>query len=258
MHLVGMSDPEQLMAFKDAPIIVGRKDIRDAINARRVFHHATELGEKVHLYYSRDYVARKPVSAERQSTLWSLTPGVCDDTCGRLPLFVGMKVMISENIAFTHRAVNGAEGIVHSIEYEEDESGRRFAKIVYVRIPGAGQVCDDLERDIVPVIPQRQSFKVGRSPSYNVSREQVPLMPAYSYTDYKSQGRSLERAIIDIQSAGRSQGIYVMLSRVKSLQGLLILRPFEATKFPKDVSRDYKEELQRIDKMDQMTMQRQL
>ena len=50
-------------------------------------------------------------------------------------------------------------------------------------------------------------------------------------TDYKAQGKTLNRAIIDIESCRSLQSLYVMLSRVKSLNGLLILRPFKNERF---------------------------
>ncbi|KAJ6487965.1 hypothetical protein C8R45DRAFT_768594, partial [Mycena sanguinolenta] len=55
---------------------------------------------------------------------------------------------------------------------------------------------------------------------------QLPLNPAYAFTSHNSQGRTLEKACIDLASCVSIQSAYVMLSRVKSLKGLCILRPF--------------------------------
>lgn len=236
-------------------VIVGEKRVRDAVNARRIAHHSAELGEDVYVYHSRDSICRKMVSGEEQSALWRASSSMCDDALGKLPLFRGMKVMVRDNVAFAHKVVNGAEGIVERISYEVDEEGRRYAKVVYIRVEGAGKVCEDLPNDIVPIVADVTSFKLGKGKP-TVSRIQVPLVPAYAYTDYKSQGRSLRRAIVDITSARSSQGIYVMLSRVTNLEGLLILRPFLTSKFPEDVRRDYKDELRRIDELDALTKER--
>jgi hypothetical protein len=58
---------------------------------------------------------------------------------------------------------------------------------------------------------------------YNISRTQLPLIPAFAYTGYKSQGRGLTHAL---SSCGSIQSIYVTLSRVKSHEGLGVLKWF--------------------------------
>ncbi|KAJ6543477.1 hypothetical protein B0H10DRAFT_1854207 [Mycena sp. CBHHK59/15] len=52
------------------------------------------------------------------------------------------------------------------------------------------------------------------------------------------------------------QGVYVMLSRVKSLKGLAILRWFPATKVFQRVSQEMQTELQRISELDVLTKDR--
>ncbi|KAF8344257.1 uncharacterized protein EI90DRAFT_2831495, partial [Cantharellus anzutake] len=55
---------------------------------------------------------------------------------------------------------------------------------------------------------------------------QLPLLPAFCITDYKSQGRTMPKVILDIESARSIQSAYVMISRATALENLLILRPF--------------------------------
>ncbi|KAJ6515714.1 hypothetical protein C8R45DRAFT_762177, partial [Mycena sanguinolenta] len=55
---------------------------------------------------------------------------------------------------------------------------------------------------------------------------QLPLNPAFAFTSHNSQGRTLGTACIDLASCVSIQSAYVMLSRLKSLKGLCILRPF--------------------------------
>ncbi|KAJ7656087.1 hypothetical protein DFH06DRAFT_899129, partial [Mycena polygramma] len=52
--------------------------------------------------------------------------------------------------------------------------------------------------------------------SFSICREQLPLLPAYAYTDYKSQGRSLKWVIVDLNGCHSLQSVYVMLSRATS------------------------------------------
>ncbi|KAI0054513.1 hypothetical protein BV25DRAFT_1765332, partial [Artomyces pyxidatus] len=126
---------------------------------------------------------------------------VTNDLLGNLPCFPGMKVMVTENLAMQHGIVNGSEGVVSHVDSGTDDDGQTYAKCVYVRVPGCGIKLSGLEADVVPIYPVRKSCEYKKK-NTNVharfSRMQVPLLPAYAYTDYKSQGRSLERAVVDI------------------------------------------------------------
>ena len=70
-----------------------------------------------------------------------------------------MQVMVQENIAFSQNVVNGAEGIVRSIKYDQDENGHRYMVVVYVEINGAGKICPSLEENVVPIFPKVTTFK---------------------------------------------------------------------------------------------------
>jgi ATP-dependent exoDNAse (exonuclease V) alpha subunit len=145
-----------------------------------------------------------------------------------LPLVVGMKVMITENIAISQKIVNGAIGVVEKIIYDTNNDGCRFEICCYLHINGCGLQAPGLDKDVVPIIQVTNHFIYCSSngAEYNISRTQLPLIPAFAYTDYKSQGRGLTHAIADLSSCGSIQSIYVMLSRVKSLEGLGVLKWF--------------------------------
>ena len=63
-----------------------------------------------------------------------------------------------------------------------------------------------------------------------IKRTQVPILPAFAMTAHKAQGQSLPNAIIDLQNCRGTESPYVMVSRVTSLDGLLILRNFDRRK----------------------------
>jgi ATP-dependent exoDNAse (exonuclease V) alpha subunit len=167
-----------------------------------------------------------------------------------------MKVMVTENVAIQNKLVNGAEGTVHSIKYETDEEGNRYLLAVYVSVPGCNIQCSGLPVDVVPIVPVRTGFhyqKDSAGPKFYISRLQVPLLPAFCYTDYKSQGRSLTKAIVDLASARSLQGVYVMLSRVRSLDGLAVLRWFPPDKVNQRLSQEIRDEFERLSTLAQRT-----
>lgn len=128
--------------------------------------------------------------------------------------------------------------------------------MVYVNIPKCTIKVPGMKQGIVPIFP------VAVSISQNISvrgvivkgfkRQQLPLVPAYAYTDYKSQGRTLRRAIVDLATA-RGQGVYVMLSRVKTLEGLIVLRWFPNSKIVQRMSAELRDEIKRLNEIDQRT-----
>lgn len=243
--------PHLRQSFRNAPIIVGKKFIRDRLNLTIVRFRAAESNQQVTLSHSVDTFQRSRVKGSLRKALWDLYAGDCENSWGKLPLFIGMRVMITTNLAILHSAVNGAEGIVRGFKMER-RHGVSTAKVVYVEIPGAGHIAPGLPEDWVPIFPEKTSFKAkilrdGSTLKCNISRFQLPLTPAYCYTDYKAQGRSMDYAIVDLQSARTLQGVYVMLSRVRTLSGLAIMQPFMPSKIYGRLSQELRDEMRRLE-----------
>lgn len=258
---IARTNPLELERFRNCPIIVADKQVRDAINRSVVLSQAHRLGHTTLYMHARDRAKRRPVSRAVQEKLWSLKSSKSGDLLGALPFFPGMKVMVTENTDMSHLTVNGSEGTLLDVTYETDEYGEHYATCAYVHIPKSGLTLRGLPENVVPIYPVRRSFRLtlrsrGRkSSSFNISREQLPLLPAYAYTDYKSQGRSLENVIVDIASCHDLQSLYVMLSRVKSLGGLALLRRCPYPKFASmSLRHDARAELQRIEAMHDVTL----
>ncbi|KAI0056635.1 hypothetical protein BV25DRAFT_1813624 [Artomyces pyxidatus] len=151
--------------------------------------------------------------------------------------------------------VNGAEGYVDEVDYETDDEGVKHAKCVYVRFDDCGLALPGLPSDVVPIYPISKTFKYqGRDRrTFNITRLQIPLLPAYAYTDYKSQGRSLDRVVVDVAGCRSLQSLYVMLSRVKTLKGLAILRWFPPDKISQRLSHEFRSEFARLDVLHRKT-----
>ena len=88
----------------------------------------------------------------------------------------------------------------------------------------------------VPISVKTEGFSVklpDMRKSVNVNRCHFPMVPHYSCTAHKSQGDTLQKAIIDlvpVHGKAKNVGIefaYVPLSRVRRLQDLTILRSFD-------------------------------
>jgi ATP-dependent exoDNAse (exonuclease V) alpha subunit len=166
-----------------------------------------------------------------------------------------MKVMITENVALKASVVNGAEGTLRELHYTTDDNGNRFVDCAYVEIPGSNVNMHPLDKDVVPIFPTTSRFEYTPTAGkmFWVSRTQLPLLPAYAFTDYKAQGRSLKKVIIDLNGAMPLQSVYVMLSRATSLSSMAVLRNFNPRTLYSNLSQDFRDEFARLEALDAST-----
>jgi PIF1 helicase. len=98
---------------------------------------------------------------------------------------------------------------------------------------------------------------------YSVRRRQVPICPAFSLTDYKVQGATLESAILDLKDdrKGRRQdphrkfcSTYVQLSHLRSLTGLHLLQPIDMSDLQLRPDPQLLSEIQRLQALELETL----
>ena len=129
-----------------------------------------------------------------------------------LELKVGAQVMFLRNDS-DQRWVNGSVGAVTKI-----------SSTVFVEIDGE-------EHEVQPAIWEK--FKYSYSPATKELKrdivaefQQFPLRLAWAVTIHKSQGKTYDRAIVDLGQRSFAPGqTYVALSRITELDGLYLTRP---------------------------------
>lgn len=120
----------------------------------------------------------------------------------KLELAVGAQVMLLVNTDQDIGLVNGARGVVSGFS----EGGLPMVKFL---------------SHSTPVLIDRSYWWLDEFEG--IGRAQIPLRVAYAITIHKSQGATLDCALIDIGSSTFEYGqAYVALSRVRSLEGLYI------------------------------------
>ena len=76
------------------------------------------------------------------------------------------------------------------------------------------------ESGLIPIVP------VSTSTDDNMERLQIPLRLSWAITIHKSQGLTLNKAIVELETTEKVAGLaYVALSRVRSINDLIII-PF--------------------------------
>jgi len=121
----------------------------------------------------------------------------------KLALKVGAKVMFTKN-SMEGKFVNGTLGEVVSFS---ESSGYPIIKTRNGRI----------------IETEKMEWSVADGPKIIAMIKQIPLRLAWAITVHKSQGMSLDAALIDLRSAFEYGQGYVALSRLRTLQGLYLL-----------------------------------
>jgi len=129
-----------------------------------------------------------------------------------LELKVGAQVMFLRNDP-DQRWVNGSVGTV-----------TRISSTVFVEIDGE-------EHEVQPAVWEKYKYSYSAA-TKQLKRDivaeftQFPLRLAWAVTIHKSQGKTYDRAIVDLGQRSFAPGqTYVALSRISSLDGLYLTRP---------------------------------
>jgi ATP-dependent DNA helicase PIF1 len=118
-----------------------------------------------------------------------------------LTLCVGCQVMLLVNMDVSRGLVNGSRGVV--VEFAHDNT----------------PIVQFLRGDPIPI--PRHEWVSNDAPT--VARQQIPLRVAYALTIHKSQGATLDCALIDIGTNTFECGqAYVALSRVRNMESLYV------------------------------------
>jgi len=253
-----MSSSDWNIARK-APIIVYQNDLKDALNIEGAKAFARATGQELHWYYAYDTHGDQQIeNPQMTEVLNSLHSGKTKQRLGKIPLVPGMPVTVTLNFDVEGGVVNGSRGTLKTIRYKIGKDGRRYATSCIVRLDGtSSEKLPGLNKNEAAVLAEEVSLKFKHPYSQKqmtIKRTQVPIQPAFAMTVHKSQGETMNRAIIDLNNCGsETEAAYVMASRVTSLDGLLILGDFGIQKIQKRQSQYSREEFERLRVLDLQT-----
>ncbi|ELP91870.1 hypothetical protein EIN_397800 [Entamoeba invadens IP1] len=124
-----------------------------------------------------------------------------------LELKIGAFVMVTKNISIEKNLANGSLGVVIGFD-DENTFGNIPVPVV------------KFEFGTFSIKETKWEVDVGGKAA--ATRVQIPLQLAWAISIHKSQGMTLERAIVRIDNVFANGQAYVALSRIKSLEGLCI------------------------------------
>lgn len=178
--------------------------------------------------------------------------------------------MVLLNIATDADLANGTRGtivdiILNTNESTPDSNERKVrlqyppAVILFRPLYGQHQKIRGLPDGVLPIFPTHKKFTLNDDEKCSISREQYALTPAYAFTDYKSQGQTIESFIVDLARppSGKLSAFntYVALSRSRGRDTIHLLRDFEDRLFTVHPHDDLRKEDNRLTLLEENTIQ---
>lgn len=256
-------------------LITPRHAVRERWNEAAVKRHCKKTGNILYIAPAEDFLgsARGPLPLSTQVAVAGLPEKKTGKLCDLLELAIGMKVMVTANIATEADVANGTQGTITEILLDSREPPLSLVEgIVHLKYPPAMVLFQpDKGTDVVlpgipigqlPLTPATETFSITiskpNSQTFRIRRRQFQLTPAYAFTDYKSQGQTLGAVIVDI---GKSFvltpfHVYVALSRSKGRQNIRLLRDFKEELFTTHPSESLRLEMIRLESLDAKTKER--
>jgi hypothetical protein len=186
----------------------------DAVDTREYHIHGVDMLQDHSISgHINPEVNRKIKLYEQQYALE--VDSVLDDLCPKqVTVKVGCKVLICRTYDADANLVNGTIG-----------------KIVAINIEPPSIIIETQNGD-KHVIEQRE-FKMSSS-NYTCSRKQYPFKLGWAITIHKSQGMTLDSAIIQLEKVVFNGQAYVAISRVRDINRLYVMGKLDFAKIKAD------------------------
>ena len=141
--------------------------------------------------------------------------------------------MLTSNLLLPFGLVNGTMGTLVDIVWRPEEDPFTPLPSMLVFKPdaydGPSMFQADDGRPVVPLFPMTSEWEEG---AQRFSRTMYPVAVAYAITVHKSQGLTLDRAVLDLTKKDFAIGLtYVAVSRVRTVDGLMIDHDFSMGRF---------------------------
>jgi len=259
--------------------------VRDAWNEKALSQHCHHTGHQLFVCPREDLIQGRVLSNMERFALASQKKKRGHTMLPRsLSLAIGMQVLVTFNIQTDLDLANGARGSIVGIVLHPEEE-RCDDKVVSLKFPPLCVLVKmdhtraprfpGLPPDVVPIEPITRTMKLSlttrsqnRSSSIlsnetvqrTVKRQQLPIIGAYTFTDYRSQGQTISSTMIDIAKPPTGGdlslfNIYVSLSRCKGRHTIRILWGFEKSMLFKTVDTQLLLEDERLQQLDVETRQ---
>jgi PIF1-like helicase len=256
----------------DAILITPRNATKDLWNSAAVERHCRMSGNRKYIISAEDTIKDTGLTPDKRTMLEiaSLKDETTRNLKRRVELAVGMRAMVILNIATEADLANGTRGTVQGFVLDPreeravpDEKGHVHLRypppVIYFKPDTKTNVVfEGIPPGIIPISPSTHGFSVTvNGEKVKIERSQLAVVPAYAFTDYKSQGQTMEYVIVDISRPPSGClspfSVYVALSRSRGRKTIRILRDFDPTLFMHHPSEDLRIDMMRLEQLDKQT-----
>jgi hypothetical protein len=261
--------------WKEARLVTPRHAVRNQWNAAAIRKHCAESHRRLYVCPSEDTIGGRPVTNEEKIAIMTRTKGSKSETergglSKEIELAIGAPVMVTMNILTDMDVANGVRGRIEGIVFDERERliftkethhiqlhyPPRYVLVKLDRTKAPS--LEGLPQNVIPVEPVKKTFMMNKNGAKTtVNRVQLPLTLAYAFTDYRSQGQTLQPVIVDIGPPPYGHltpfNIYVALSRGTGRDNIRLLREFDESLLQQHPSEYLRLEDDRLQKLDEYT-----
>ena len=251
-------------------LVTPRNAVQSLWNDWMLNAHCSRNGQTLYTVFAIDKCELRDLTIPEQLTIAYLKLDQAIRLPNKVDIAIGMNVMVLANIAPDAGLANGSRGVVTDIILDAREpvqdtvnSTQRLqyppSAIIFRPLNGKTIRMQNLPNGTVPIFPQTKSFTVG---NLSVKRTQLPITPAYAFTDYKAQGQTMDTVLVDLAKpptgALSGFGAYVGLSRGRGRKGIRLLREYDHRLFTVHPSENLRREDERLDTLEWNTKVRYL
>jgi len=256
----------------DATLITPRNATKDLWNSAALERHCRMSGNRKYIIAAEDTMKETgdPPDMKTKVAIAGLKDDVTKNLKMRVELAVGMKAMVVLNISTEADLANGTRGTVQGFVLDPreervipDQEGHihlRYPPPVIYFKPDiqTNAVFEGVPEGIIPISPSTMRFSVDtEGGKVKMERRQLAIVPAYAFTDYKSQGQTMEYVIVDISKPPTGLlspfSVYVALSRSRGRRTIRILRDFDPALLMHHPSEDLRSDMARMEHLDEQT-----
>ena len=256
--------------WNDTSLITPRHAVRASWNNKACREMCASSGRTLFICPSKDSSGDHELTGEEQLNFRKrLTVKKMKSLPDEIEIAIGMKVLVTYNVETNLDITNGARGTIEDIVFDDREDLDQctsihwlqyMPKYILVRM-NRTKACQlsGLPSNVIPIAPisMRMDVQMGNGKSKAVRHTQFPVTGAYAFTDYRSQGQTISRAIIDIAPPPTGSlnlfNLYVALSRCPDRQHIRLLRGFKEETLLKKHEESLVREDERLERMEEAT-----
>ena len=213
----------------------------------------------------------QPLTKQQQLAVVHLKLDDTNHLLHKIELVIGMKAMVTMNISTEMELANGLRGVVEDIILDlREKIDINHSTTIQLQYPPAAVLFKplfsrkhkfpSLPEGTIPIFPTKKKFKLGGRSGVRIKREQFALTPAYAFTDFKSQGQTIESVIVNLAKppSGNLTGFhaYVSLSRSHGQGTIWLLQDFDERLFTKHPNKYLQKEDARLEQLENETKKR--